>query len=54
MYVEDIDELEELEELREEAERTLRFDPRDEQAQWDLEDIVNRIAELTGEADVDP
>ncbi|QGJ90599.1 hypothetical protein KIY81_gp16 [Mycobacterium phage Bugsy] len=52
MYVDDIDDLEELEELRDEAASFLRTHPGSRQAQWDLEDIEDRIDELTDEADM--
>ncbi|AOZ64019.1 hypothetical protein SEA_BAEHEXIC_75 [Mycobacterium phage Baehexic] len=54
MYVDDIDDLEELKELRRDAEKRLGDRPQDEQAQWDLEDIEDRIGELSGEVDVEP
>ncbi|ASZ75416.1 hypothetical protein PBI_JOSHKAYV_77 [Mycobacterium phage JoshKayV] len=48
MYVEDIDDLEELEDLRKDAESRLGRNPgNNEQAQWDLEDIEERIEELS-------
>ncbi|QFP95555.1 hypothetical protein SEA_GAUGELDP_72 [Mycobacterium phage GaugeLDP] len=49
MYVEDIDELDELDSLYDEAVSRLESDPANEQAHWDLEDIENRIEELSGE-----
>ncbi|QGJ89214.1 hypothetical protein SEA_RETRO23_77 [Mycobacterium phage Retro23] len=52
MYVDDIDDLEELEELRDEAANFFRTHPHSQQAQWDLEDIEERIDELTGEDDM--
>ncbi|QXO13353.1 hypothetical protein SEA_TROOPER_76 [Mycobacterium phage Trooper] len=47
MYVDDVDDLEELEELRDEAEGRLEADPGNEQARWDLEDIEDRIDDLS-------
>ncbi|AHJ86689.1 hypothetical protein CRB1_78 [Mycobacterium phage CRB1] len=53
MYVEDIDDLEELQDLQAEAERTLSrpgsTGAQREQAEWDLEDIAERIADLSDE-----
>ncbi|BBC43898.1 hypothetical protein [Mycobacterium phage GS4E] len=49
MYVEDIDDLEELEDLKGEIERTLRAGGGNEQDRWDLEDVNERIAELSDE-----
>ncbi|ASZ72867.1 hypothetical protein SEA_DRAKE55_78 [Mycobacterium phage Drake55] len=46
MYVADVDDLEELKDLRSEAESRLGRNPDNEQAQWDLEDIEDRIEEL--------
>ncbi|ALF02221.1 hypothetical protein SEA_LADYBIRD_80 [Mycobacterium phage LadyBird] len=49
MYVDDIDDLEELEFLRDEAEKRVDANPSNEQAAWDLEDIEERIGELSDE-----
>ncbi|QJD50281.1 hypothetical protein SEA_IWOKEUPLIKEDIS_78 [Mycobacterium phage Iwokeuplikedis] len=55
MYVEDIDDLDELEDLKAEAEESLRAPhatgAQREQAEWDLEDINGRIAELSAQAE---
>ncbi|AKF14243.1 hypothetical protein SEA_LUCHADOR_79 [Mycobacterium phage Luchador] len=53
MYVEDVDDLEELEFLRDEAVNRLEANPSNEQAQWDLEDIEERINEVKTEENVD-
>ena len=47
MYVEDITDMNELNELLEEVWQRLCADPNNEQAQWDQEDILRRITELT-------
>ena len=49
MYVDDVDDLEELGELLAEAQDRLYSDPTNEQAQWDVEDIEERITELNYE-----
>lgn len=49
MYVDDVDDLEELEWLRDEAESRLEANPGNEQAQWDIEDIDERIEELSAQ-----
>ncbi|QFG04555.1 hypothetical protein SEA_JEEVES_80 [Mycobacterium phage Jeeves] len=53
MYVEDVDDLEELEFLRDEAVNRLDADPSNEQAQWDLEDIDERINEVKTEENIE-
>ncbi|UJD20913.1 hypothetical protein SEA_ZIMMER_75 [Mycobacterium phage Zimmer] len=50
MYVEDIDDLDELAQLRDEAVRELDVHPANEQAQFDLEDIDQRIAQVKAES----
>ncbi|AFV51206.1 hypothetical protein ST20ES_78 [Mycobacterium phage 20ES] len=54
MYVEDIDDLEELEDLKGEIERNLRAGHGNEQDRWDLEDINQRIEELSDEVGGSP
>lgn len=49
MYVDDVDDLEELEYLLSEAQDRLLEDPNNEQAQWDIEDIEERIREVNYE-----
>ncbi|ALA07889.1 hypothetical protein SEA_PIONEER_78 [Mycobacterium phage Pioneer] len=49
MYVDDVDDLEELEFLRDEAVNRLENDPGNEQASWDIEDIDERISELSSQ-----
>ncbi|QFG12577.1 hypothetical protein PBI_TOAKA_78 [Mycobacterium phage Toaka] len=51
MYVADVDDLEELRWLRDEAEKTLRTNPSNEQARWDIEDIDERIEELSSQVE---
>ncbi|QBJ04879.1 hypothetical protein SEA_ELEPHANTOON_78 [Mycobacterium phage Elephantoon] len=51
MYVEDVDDLEELNFLRDEAVARLDADPGNEQASWDIEDIDERIEELSSQVD---
>ncbi|AOZ61314.1 hypothetical protein SEA_DARTHPHADER_74 [Mycobacterium phage DarthPhader] len=46
MYVDDVDDLDELEFLRDEAVERLDSNPDNEQAQFDLEDINERISEV--------
>ncbi|QDP44656.1 hypothetical protein SEA_NOTHINGSPECIAL_72 [Mycobacterium phage NothingSpecial] len=53
MYVADVDDLEELEYLRAEAENSLAMDPNNEQAGWDLEDITERIEELSAQVETE-
>lgn len=50
MYVHDVDDLEELEDLLSEAQDLLDADPSNEQAGWDVDDIEERIAQVTAEA----
>ncbi|QBP31092.1 hypothetical protein SEA_REFUGE_74 [Mycobacterium phage Refuge] len=49
MYVDDVDDLEELEFLRDEAQARLDANPSNEQAQFDLEDIEERMTEIAQE-----
>ncbi|AVI04412.1 hypothetical protein SEA_SCHERZO_77 [Mycobacterium phage Scherzo] len=49
MFVDDVDDLEELEFLRDEAVARLDADPGNEQASWDIEDIDQRIEELSSQ-----
>ncbi|QGH80638.1 hypothetical protein SEA_RAHALELUJAH_78 [Mycobacterium phage Rahalelujah] len=51
MYVDDVDDLEELNYLRDEAVERLDRDPGNEQASWDIEDIDNRIEELSSQVE---
>ncbi|UJD21175.1 hypothetical protein SEA_SORORFAGO_78 [Mycobacterium phage SororFago] len=53
MYVEDVDDLEELEYLLSEAQDRLDANPGNEQAQWDIEDIEERINEVKTEENID-
>lgn len=46
MYVADVTDMQELEELLAEAQDWLLLEPDSEQAQWDVEDILDRIYEL--------
>ncbi|QGJ88831.1 hypothetical protein SEA_YECEY3_80 [Mycobacterium phage Yecey3] len=49
MYVGDVDDLDELADLLLEAEDRLSASPNSEQAQWDVEDIQQRIEEVSAQ-----
>ncbi|WKW87289.1 hypothetical protein SEA_CHARGERPOWER_74 [Mycobacterium phage Chargerpower] len=53
MYVDDVDDLEELEYLLSEAVERLTANPANEQAQWDIEDIEERINEVKTEENIE-
>ncbi|QLF84642.1 hypothetical protein SEA_GAIL_78 [Mycobacterium phage Gail] len=53
MFVDDVDDLEELEFLRDEAVNLLEANPSNEQAQWDLEDIEERINQVKTEENIE-
>lgn len=46
MYVADVTSMKELEELLSEAKCRLMDNPGNEQAQWDIEDIEERMAQI--------
>jgi hypothetical protein len=47
VYVKDITDMNELNELLAEVQDQLLADPLNEQAQWDMEDIMDRIDEIS-------
>ncbi|BBX09467.1 hypothetical protein [Mycolicibacterium aichiense] len=49
MYVDDVDDLDELHDLLAEAHDRLLANPGNEQAQWDIEDIENRLEQVKTE-----